>query len=35
VTPGETAGTYICIATLEMIPSHEKVVVESLEVKWS
>jgi hypothetical protein len=33
VNAGETAGTYICIATLEMIPSHEKVVVESLEVK--
>jgi hypothetical protein len=33
VTPGENAGTYVCIATLEMIPSHEKALVETLQVK--
>lgn len=33
VAPGEADGTFICVATLVMIPSHEKVVVETLEVK--
>ncbi|MGK2857624.1 MAG: hypothetical protein ACSLFQ_10505 [Thermoanaerobaculia bacterium] len=33
VAPSEAGGTFICIATLVMIPSHEKVVVETLEVK--
>lgn len=33
VAPAETGGGYTCVATLTRIPSHEKVVVESLEAK--